>query len=361
MNRSERREESYTLQRVVTIPEADPSTAWNTFAQRQEQMRRARAKPQKYIEMAPRTFAQTGMRASSGRIKAVHRSLPTYHSSPIPTRSGRRAGRRGWIWKILSLFACCVLIVLAVNFALTSNAFRIEQVSVTGTHNDALMHTIQSMGMQGQNIFLLNVAELTDRIEALPLVATASLSKQLPNQLSVAVVERTPVLLWQTAQGTYSVDDQGVVIAPQSETAGAEHLSIVIDKSNYGKRNGQVTKVGQLIRPGVRLNRANIQFAAEVFDRLPRLTGITMFKLYYDGTMYGSTTDEFGGTDSRGSYIVESPTGWQAYLGGASDANPLDNRLIELQQILALAQKEQLNLATIDLRYGLRPVYTLKS
>jgi hypothetical protein len=35
--------------------------------------------------------------------------------------------------------------------------------------------------------------------------------------------------------------------------------------------------------------------------------------------------------------------------------------VIELQQILALAHKQQLDLATIDLRYGLHPVYTLKS
>ncbi|HCJ36354.1 MAG TPA: hypothetical protein DHV65_18910, partial [Ktedonobacter sp.] len=59
-------------------------------------------------------------------------------------------------------------------------------------------------------------------------------------------------------------------------------------------------------------------------------------------------------------YVVESKAGWLAYLGGANDANPLGNRLVELKQILALAQREQLNLATIDLRFGLRPVYTLK-
>jgi hypothetical protein len=35
--------------------------------------------------------------------------------------------------------------------------------------------------------------------------------------------------------------------------------------------------------------------------------------------------------------------------------------LVELQRILTLAQKQQLHLATIDLRFGLRPVYTLKS
>jgi len=34
--------------------------------------------------------------------------------------------------------------------------------------------------------------------------------------------------------------------------------------------------------------------------------------------------------------------------------------LIELHQILELGQQEHLSLATIDLRFGLRPVYTLK-
>ena len=36
--------------------------------------------------------------------------------------------------------------------------------------------------------------------------------------------------------------------------------------------------------------------------------------------------------------MVEGKAGWVAYLGVANDANPLDNRLVELQQILALAQ-----------------------
>jgi hypothetical protein len=61
-----------------------------------------------------------------------------------------------------------------------------------------------------------------------------------------------------------------------------------------------------------------------------------------------------------GSFTVASSDGWIAYLGGANDANPLDNRLNELQQILALARKQRLNVATIDLRFGLRPVYTVK-
>jgi len=335
--------ESVKLQRVVTIPEDDPSMAWNSFAQRQEQIRRTRSRRHSYVNeihpIAARTYAQTGVRASSGRIRAVRREQQA-GASATPTRSGRKELRKGFLWRILSFFAITVVVVLAINFAFTSNAFRIEQVNVVGTHNSALINTIQGMGMQGQNIFTVNVTGLTAKVDASPLVASSSLSKDWPNRLTVTVVERVPVLLWQTQHGTYSVDNQGVVIAPLSETAGANHLMTVVDT-----RSGK----GQALNPGVRLNKDDIAFAAEVFNRLPNVAGITTFKLRYDVTMSG------------GSYVVESPSGWLAYLGSAHDTNPLDNRLTELQQIVSLAQQQQLPLATVDVRYGLHPVYTLKN
>ena len=366
----EQREPVRTLQRVVTIPPSDPSMAWNTFAQRQAQRRRARAKPKKYVKLASRTYVQTGTWASSGRMKAIRRDVSHYVSSPIPARSGGSAGhvglrggqrigqrvkRRSFWWRLLGIFALTVALALGANFALTSSAFRIEQVNVAGTHNDALIHTIQSMGMQGQNIFLLNVAMLTERIEAFPLVATATLSKQWPNQLLVTVAERIPVILWQTPRGTYSVDDQGVLVAPLSETAGADRLGTVVDVT--GQHQG---RTGAQLHPGMRLSQADIAFTRTIFDRFSQVTGVTAFKLEYDGTMYAGITNQPLGQGSRGAYRVESPDGWVAYLGGANDANPLDNKLIELREILSLAKKQQFNLATIDLRYGLRPVYTVK-
>ncbi len=333
------------LQRVVTTPEADPSMAWNTFAERQEQLRRSRSLSQKsYVgeirPVAARTYAQTGVRASSGRMKAIERSQQA-ELSPIPTRSGRREFRKGFLWRILSLFAVAVVVVLAINFAFTSSAFRIEQVSVVGTHNTAIIQTIQRMGMQGQNIFLVNVKGLTSRVDAYPVVASSSLNKDWPNRLTVTVIERVPVLLWQTLHGTYSVDNQGVVIALASDTVGADRLMTVVDTRSGSKR--------QSLTPGMRLNQAEIDFAVTVFNHLPHVAGIATFKLRYDATLSG------------GSYVVESPSGWLAYLGSVHDTNPLDNRLTELQQIVTLAQQQQLTLATIDLRYGLHPVYTLKS
>ncbi len=336
--------EHMKLQRVVTVPEEDPSSAWNSFAQRQEQLRRARSRPQSYVSEArpivARTYAQTGLRASSGRMRAVQRSQQA-EVSPIPTRSGKKELRKGLIWRILSFFAIVVVIFLAVDFTFTSNAFRIEQVNVVGTHNAVLINNIQRMGMQGQNIFLVNVGGLVGKVDAYPVVSSTVISKNWPNQLTVTVTERVPVLLWQTQRGAYSVDSQGVVIAPSSATVGTEHLLTVVDTRNGGK--------GQVLNPGTRLSQNDIAFAVNVFNRLPHVAGITTFKLRYDVTPSGS------------SYVVESPDGWLAYLGSAHDSNPLDNKLTELQKIVALAQQQQLPLATIDLRYGLHPVYTLKN
>jgi hypothetical protein len=358
-HRKERSEASYTLQRVVTVPEADPSTAWNTFSARQKQIRRERLRPQTYVKAAPRTFAQTGMWASSGRMKAV-RSQSTHLSSPVPARSRRLGRKRNFFWRLVSSLFFGALLVLAVNFSLTSGTFRIAQVDVQGTHNAALIHEIQRVGGQGQNVFLVNIAGLTERIEAIPLVASASLGRQLPNKLVVSIVERTPALLWQTARGIYSVDEQGVVIAPASETAGADNLQTVVNISNSQPDQRSNASGAQNLRPGLHLDRAEIAFALLLLGRLPKEVGLTTFKLYYDGTIYASDKNLAGGVGSGGSYVVESPGGWKAYLGNATDANPLDNRLLELRQILTLAQKQQLNLATIDLRYGLHPVYTLK-
>ncbi len=331
--------------RIVTVPDADPASAWNAFAQRQQQLRSERARPPKYV-MASRTFAQTGVRATSGRMKAV-RQLPQSQSMPVPARSHavKKKSRWGWLWRLLSFLAMVVVLILGGHYLLSSNAFRIAQVNVVGTHNAKLVDEIQQMGMQGQNIFLLNVTALTQRIDTNSFVAHADLSKNWPNQITINVTERVPVLFWQTAQGVYSVDANGVVIAPAAQMPTTLHLITVLD--------GRKVSKSQLIQVGTHLNPADIAFAQTIFTRLPVLTGISTFTLRYDDSMGKSGTAD-------GSYTVVGPTGWLAYLGNASDVNPLENRLVELQAILTLAQHQQLSLATIDLRYGLHPVYTLK-
>jgi POTRA domain-containing FtsQ-type protein/cell division protein FtsQ len=346
--RSKREEQSSSAsinpdarRRVVTMPqEIVQPTRW---ADRQAHQRSAHAEPRTRNRSVKRTLARTGMPAPDGQIRLI-RPLPRPTiAAQVPVRSGRQHARNGSFWRrFLTLFALLAIGILGVSFALSSTNFRVQQIDIMGTQNRKLVDSIQNMDIQGQNIFLLDVGELTTRIEALPMVASANLSKQLPNLVIINIVERTPVLLWQTQQGTFSVDSKGVVIAPASDTTGTDHLMTVVDA-----RDG----AAQQVHPGALLNKADIAFATQVFARLPQLSGISSFTLRYD------VVPRQGG---HGSFIVVSSNGWLAYLGGADDNNPLDNRLIEFQQILSMAQQKQLNLATIDLRFGLRPVYTLR-
>jgi hypothetical protein len=310
------------------------------WADRQANRRSANVELRTRTRFVKRTLAQTGVPASEGIRPLPRQPL----AANIPVRSGRQKARGGSFWRrMLTMIALFVIVIVGVSFALSSANFQIRQIDIMGTQNTRLVEDIQRMGIQGQNIFLLDAGDLTTRIEALPMVESVNLSKQLPNLVIINVVERTPVLLWQTQQGTFSVDSKGVVIAPASDTTGIDHLMTVVDASKG---------VAQQIHPGTLLNAADIAFATQVHTRLEHLSGVSSFTLRYD------VVPSQGG---HGSFIVVSSNGWLAYLGGADDNNPLDNRLVELQQILNLAQQKQLNLATIDLRFGLRPVYTLKS
>ena len=338
--------------RVVTIPQQPlRPTPSHVLAERRQRLRSRHRKPAAYTVMVQRSLPQTDVTPLGGRMRIgrPEQFQPRHNDAHIPVRSGRRRRRGTFVAKLLGFFAVLVIAVLGVNFALTSPALRVQQVSVLGTQNPLVIDSIQHMGVQGQNVFLIDTAALAARIEALPPVASATLEKQWPNTLTVTVVERTPVLLWQTNYGTFSVDRQAVVIAPASQTLAAHNLQTLVDV-----RSRQVGLSDQPIRPGVRLSQADVAFALQVFASLPQVTG--SFLLHYDeGIPVGVATS--GG---NGSFVVVSPRGWIAYLGGASDANPLDNRLQELQQILALAQQQHLDVATIDLRFGLRPVFTLK-
>jgi POTRA domain-containing FtsQ-type protein len=355
-----------SLRRIVTVPPVDPRYAGKAFVDRQRQRReRAQSSGTRggQTQYVSRTLAQTGVRASSGRIPIVRPPLPS-EQSPIPARSGQQKPTRNRFWRFLRFLTIGAIIIVLSVFLLTSNEFRIAQVRVMGTHNDALVQHIQKMeGIKGPNIFLVDVSGLTAKIAAQPEVATADLSKQWPNQLVVTIKERVPVLLWQTPKGTFSIDDQGMVIAPAANTLGASRLGTVIDIS----QQGQPTNTGQsatALQPGMWINKTDVAFAVAILKQLPLVTGepANSYKLYSNGTICSSTKQTVeGGTECGGSYTIENFVAkWKAYLGSADDPNPLSNRLLELRSVLDLARQQQQNVATIDLRYGLHPVYTLQ-
>lgn len=333
------------VKRKVTMPhEAIQPLSW---AERHKRFRQPTQSTSP--RLVARTLSQTGRPAPVGRLRAS-RPLPRSSSrAAVPARQRRQRNRSFW-GKFLGFLAVLAVIVGGVSFALASSTFHVQHLTVTGTQNRELIASIKDMGIQDQNVFFLNKSALAAQLERWPLVASASLAIQLPDTVLVNVQERMPVLLWQSGQKIYAVAQDGMVIAEQSKQSDASGLTMVVDK----RSNVQV-------RPGTRFSAQNILFAEQLFQQLPDIQGIAPFALQYVDKILVDGRVEPANEGNGGSYVVVASDGWQAYLGDETNDNSLANRLLELQQILNLAKQQHLVLATIDVRFGLRPTYTLKS
>ncbi|HEY1353031.1 MAG TPA: FtsQ-type POTRA domain-containing protein [Ktedonobacteraceae bacterium] len=333
--------------RRVTLPrEAVQPLTW---AQRRERFRHVPAQPPTRTRLVQRTLAQTGRAAPAGQTRRSRPLARRRVSSPVPARS-RQMQRGPRLWhKVLGFFTLLAIAGGGIGFALIGPTFHVQQLSIEGTENQGLIETIRQMGIEGQNIFLLNQPALVAHLEALPLVASAGLGLQLPSRVVVAIRERVPVLLWQTGSAIFGVAHDGVVIAPLSQLSGAQRLALVVDQ-----------RQGAPLHPGTRLRAADVLFVEQLFARLPGIAGVSPFTLLYVHTLKEGGQSVPANQAGSGSYIVVSASGWQAYLGDAQNRTSLANRLQELQQILSIARQRRLQIATIDLRFGSRPAYTLR-
>jgi hypothetical protein len=343
--RQPRSGQEVATKRKVTMPhEAVQPLSW---AERRSLHRQPQAAQVTRHRLVQRTLSQTGRPAPVGQ-RRTSRPLPRQRSGSL--KPVHRRQRRGFWGRLLGFLTLLAVIIGGVSVALTSPTFHIQHLVISGTHNQGLISYIQHMGIQGQDIFLLNQSALAARLETLPLVASASLVVQLPSSVMVNIQEREPVLLWRNGQSILGIDQSGMVIAPLSQLSSAKNLPIVIDKRSHVQ-----------IHPGTQFKAEDITFVEQLFQQLPEIQGVAPFTLLYVDwiTLGGQAIPANEG--GEGSYTVVSADGWLAYLGNASNSNSLTNRLQELQQILSIARKKGLSLATIDLRFGLRPTYTLKS
>lgn len=333
-----------TERRVTTPHQAVQPLSW---AERHARLNHRQAQQAPSGRLVPRTFAQTGMPAPVGQRRTSRPLSRQRAGSTVPVR--RKHGIAHFLRRLFGFLLVLAVIGGGIDIALTNPTFHVQQVNIEGTQNAGLIAAIRQMGIQGQDIFLLHQADLLQRIEALPLVRSVRLDIQLPNRVTVTIQERIPVLLWQYGHTVYGLDQDGTVIAPASALSETQSLATVLDK-----------RQGVSLHPGTHIDTAQIAFAQQLVQQLPGIEGVAPFSLQYVDHILVHGQAEPANQAGAGCYIVISAHGWQAYMGDAVNSNSLENRLLELQQILRIAQQQQIQLATIDLRFGLHPTYTVQ-
>lgn len=104
----------------------------------------------------------------------------------------------------------------------------LEDLLVTGRKRTDQATLIEALGVRrGQPILTYDLEGLRQRLEALPWIASARVGRQLPGSLTIQLVEREPLAVWQHRGRLTLIDHQGAPIAIEDLRPYA-HLPLVV-------------------------------------------------------------------------------------------------------------------------------------
>lgn len=158
----------------------------------------------------------------------------------------------------------------------------IETVDVTGYSETSEIDILQTLWATGaQTLPALDVDAARQAIEAMPWVESASVVKEYPNRVRIALTERVPFALWQRDQDLWIVDREGSKIVPYATTrftdlpfvvgpGAAQEATDILDKMALVPELD--TRIRAYVRVGDR--RWDLRLDNGVVVRLPELDPI---------------------------------------------------------------------------------------
>lgn len=216
--------------------------------------------------------------------------LPRPHRRPASRRHGRRwrigaaalvlgmiAGLTGWSLQSGWLPAKAAALDIAVAQAGAHSGLALDNVLVTGRHHARPADLRAALGVvRGTPMLSLDPAAARRRLEDLPWIARASVTRDLPDLLRVHLVERRPMALWQRrgrlqviardgkpVRGTDPAHfgDLPLVVGAGAPAATPGLLRLMAAAPDLAKRVTAAVRVGE--------RRWNVRFANGVDVQLP--------------------------------------------------------------------------------------------
>jgi cell division protein FtsQ len=186
-------------------------------------------------EFLPEKFSE---RFSASRVSdigndvRVRRRLPV-RKGRIPAWMKTRWGRIGALTLLLIVLAAIVSAALAVQSFLNRDPrFRIDtsdSIQTAGNSQLTRDELLSVFGADiGRNIFYVPLSERRHELEQIPWVEHATVMRILPNQLRVAVRERTPVAFVRVGDQVKLIDGTGVFLEMPPAMVAARHFSFPV-------------------------------------------------------------------------------------------------------------------------------------
>lgn len=146
--------------------------------------------------------------------KRTRKAVPARRS-----RKGTHSFRNYFPPSILSIgILVCLgfLVTLGYRTVTASDFFDVKTVDVRGTNRSSSsdISKIVSAQTQRSGSFNADLGDIKARVEKLPFIKSAAVSRVLPNGMRVDVVERIPQAIVRLQGGDFLIDGDGEVLAP---------------------------------------------------------------------------------------------------------------------------------------------------
>lgn len=160
-----------------------------------------------------------------------------------------------------------------------NHGFVLENIIVEGQKNTPLKEIVDSlMADKGAPIFAIDILAVKERLEENIWVKAAVVERRLPSTMYIAVIERSPIAIWQFEQRLYLIDAEGNRISAYSgqEFDGLLHVvgqdaniyaQVLLDELN--KYPNLASKVKSAVRYGQR--RWNLNFKEGITVKMPEI------------------------------------------------------------------------------------------
>ena len=180
---------------------------------------------------APERSTRSALEQRRRRITRVSRArqIGTVLSVAVPlTLLTLFVGGGSWAWYSGRLDIASIRGTEAAQVAGAALGLRIEEFSISGRRYTRESEIVAAVGAYyGDPILGIEPADAKLRIEGLPWVQSAEVERILPKTISVTVVERVPLAIWQNDAQHQIIDTEGSVIPDQQASLFLEEIPVV--------------------------------------------------------------------------------------------------------------------------------------
>jgi len=253
-------------------------------------------------------------------------------------------------WRLLSGLLV-ILMGLAIYTLLSAPQFKVQEIDVQGIQRLTPGDIDAALAVRGQSIVNFNLPEAREKLAAaFPELTDIKITVGLPARIVVQVIERVPVVSWNSTDGSYWIDSQGYILPPRGEAADLMQIAgsgslpllplpettVVNDKADSAKAAEEAPGETPAVIWGRQIDSTIVKTLLDLRSRIPAESS-----LVYD------IVNGLGWKDTRG---------WNVFIG--KDLTNFDLKLSMYQEIIGqLEQQGKLPSQMVSVEFINSPFY----